>query len=170
MKVSHSLITLTGWAPQLPRPSAICTFSFRFPAVFGGFWVSRNLKTRNLETLKESLKASRKYLKITSVLKSLIIFWFFFMSNHSSWYRKTLLLVVGSGVARFLRFCWFLRFFEYVDMWLGGFYEMGPGFPSFPVSWFLLVFIGFWGSETSRNQNAGLLMNLSRNYRPMRNK
>ena len=36
---------------------------------------------------------------------------------------------------------------------------MGPGFPSFPVSWFLLVFIGFWGSETSRNQNAGLLMN-----------
>ena len=35
---------------------------------------------------------------------------------------------------------------------------MGPGFPSFPVSWFLLVFIGFLGSETSRNQNAGLLM------------
>ena len=67
--------------------SAICTFSFRFPAFFGGFWGSRNLKTRNLETLKESLKASRKYLKITSVLKSLIIFWFFFvyfMSNHSS--------------------------------------------------------------------------------------
>ena len=58
-----------------------------FQRFFGGFCVSRNLKTRNLETLKESLKASRKYLKITSVLKSLIIFWFFFclfMSNHSS--------------------------------------------------------------------------------------
>ena len=27
-------------------------------------------------------------------------------------------------------------------MW--GFWEMGPGFPSFPVSWFLLVFIGFY--------------------------
>ena len=63
-------------------PSAICTFSFRFPAVFGGFWVSRNPKTRNLETLKESLKASRKYLKITSVLKSLIISWFFFYLFH----------------------------------------------------------------------------------------
>ena len=28
-------------------------FSFRFPVVFWGFWVSRNLETRNL---KESLK------------------------------------------------------------------------------------------------------------------
>ena len=49
-----------------------------------------------------------------------------------------------------------LLIFYLLDMW--GFWEMGPGFPSFPVSWFLLVFIGFWGSETSRNQNAGLLM------------
>ena len=95
--------------------SAICTFSFRFPAVFGGFWVSRNLKTRNLETLKESLENIQKLLV---VLKLLI--------------------------------------FYLLDMW--GFWEMRPGFPSFPVSWFLLVFIGFWGSETSRNQNAGLLM------------
>ena len=35
---------------------------------------------------------------------------------------------------------------------------MGPGFPSFPVSGFSSVFIGFWGSETCRNWNAGLLM------------
>ena len=34
--------------------SAICQFSFWFSVVLGGFWVSRNLETRNLETLKES--------------------------------------------------------------------------------------------------------------------
>jgi hypothetical protein len=34
----------------LVHSSAICQFSFRFPVVFGGFWVSRNL-----ETLKDLL-------------------------------------------------------------------------------------------------------------------
>ena len=34
--------------------SAICQFSFRFSVVWGGFWVSKNLETRNLETLKKS--------------------------------------------------------------------------------------------------------------------
>jgi hypothetical protein len=35
---------------------------------------------------------------------------------------------------------------------------MGPRSLSFQVFWFLLVFISFLGSETSKNQNAGLLM------------
>ena len=45
---------------------------------------------------------------------------------------------------------------------MSGFREMGPRFPSLWVSWFLSVFIGFLGSKTSKNQNAGLLMLVTR--------
>jgi hypothetical protein len=34
--------------------------AFWFPVVFWGFWVSRNLETRNPETLKESLRKATK--------------------------------------------------------------------------------------------------------------
>ena len=38
------------------KSSANLQFSFWFLVVFWGFWVSRNLETRNLETLKGSLR------------------------------------------------------------------------------------------------------------------
>ena len=68
--------------------SANCKFSFWFPAVFGDFWVLRNLETRNLETLKELQENIQKI--TSSRLKSLIFYlvnWSVSTpSNHSSQY------------------------------------------------------------------------------------
>ena len=85
------------------RTSAICTFSFRFPAVFGGFWVSRNLKTRNLETLKESLEIIQKITSSAQVAYFLLTRHVRFLGN-GTWVSKF------PGFLVFIGFYWFLRF------------------------------------------------------------